>query len=61
MQERLVSLFFPDGAPVGVDPSDPQQCVDAALSAADATRPADEPMPDGLRRVVAQDTTTGGG
>jgi hypothetical protein len=52
MHERLVSLFFPHGAPSGLEASDPERSAEAALSAAAST--ADDEAGAELRRAVAQ-------
>lgn len=57
MHNGLAPLFFPDGLPAGVDPSDPAGSAEAALTAAAATAQSGGSM--GLRRALAEQLLVG--
>src|SRR4051812_15757895 len=63
MDDWLVALFFPSGAPTGIDLDDPQQCSEAALAAATEDLLSDGEDPAGIevaaRRAVAVQLLTG--
>ncbi len=63
MYDWLVALFFPSGAPAGLDLDDPEQCVEAALAAATAELPDDDHEAArarlATRRVVATQLLAG--